>query len=61
MEAYIVFIIVYTLVTGLSTIGFTMTGFLPRTKEEYTPASPLYYYITGSIGVIIALVGALVL
>jgi hypothetical protein len=61
METFIIVAMLYFLVTGLTNIGLTITKFLPRSREDYTPPSVLSYYVFGSLLLAMAFWAAVVL
>ena len=61
METFIIVEMLYFLVSGLTAIGLTLNGFIPKSKEEYTPLPKKYLYIQGAAYIAIAVWAALVL
>ena len=61
METFIIVAMLYFLISGITSIGMTMVGELPRSREAYVPGPTWWYYVHGSVFILLAFWAAIVL
>ena len=61
VETFIIVAMLYFLITGILAIGMTIVGELPRSRAAYVPAPTWWYYVHGSVFILLAFWAAVVL